>query len=887
MRKISRVVNGTLLKNTEPAAIERVLLDKVRTELGEFHDLATIKPVLRIDKEDGDLSGNVENGFGTVILNVSGKTIHLPFIIHGKELLPFDVIKMDEQEVSYDLAKLRKLVVAIDKKVKEQSSDEVGGDTMDVVDIRDISTHNGFLGTIMNVRDSHKNRDVNGFNPYDGVSFGDMDDQRIERMASVDVADVFHEFHEKLSAVKHFTSDDVKTVVEGIEKKAALEESKVLSAASNADAEATTVKTQRKFEELDKQKLARHSLVASGNNVKFPVFDGMQFEFRQGRVYSNVKSAAGNKNDSKISHVVVDTRHHYALLTNRDQFMVSVESPGDFKFPMEQARGLLTGEMYAFEFDMKTISTPFYIKEQYLEEEENNGIIISVPERAGFNEVLKASQSNLFRNALYCEENGKEFTILIARNRKVSEGIELISNNDLNHYVTTHAENSTDHRISKMIANRYSHSNNIYLVPEDTEFFKMFKNITGFFKRPDGLLKEGPLFEKSAAYEQADKARLYINDKQKPVTYNLEWSFSEKRSTGREEGFGIEKKKMDNLPPSQAKQMLEQLGYSHAQQASFFEIAKRNGRYAEFRLPNKELASNASPKDKARNKAKDAVKNIANSTLNAGNFLPLVEDVLADTAAEYISYVAPNSPGWAKSVKEKLASSLDTAIEFEKVATSTRGSAWSEVAYLLNVKSHMDKLANDTSDKFLVGATDVFQSVRQLQPVIEKTAASLIEFNRDQAVRTNSPLVTPVLVKQAIHQLDGLSGYVKIAEELEKKSFFHKGTRKQLEVLNHSLSDLQKQNNKVVRKLKNQNVDLRVLDRKKLTDTEQGKKKVQEIQQTQKEFQDITKKLGDNARERTALEHKMDSTNRKIMTAAGVPGLAGLSYGYQSFKDKE
>lgn len=888
MRKVSNVVSGTLLRNTSPAAIETVLLNKVRSDLGDFHDLAIIKPTLRIDQEDGDLSGNVTHGYGTVLVSVGDKTLHLPFIIHDKELLPFDVIRMGGQEVGYDLVKLRKLVVALDKHSKEQTGDDtVHGEVMEVADIRDVPTQNGFLGTIMNIRDSNSHLGSSGIDNYEGQNFGHMEDERLQKMASLDVAEVFEEFHEKLANIRTFTKDDVKAVVSGIEKKAEKEAEQLMETVSDVEvSNQETAGVQRAFAELDQDKLASHKLVASGNNIKFPIYEDGQFEYRNGRVYHKIKSTTDYpENDSKIKHIVVDNKNHYALLGSDDKFMVSVAQPSHFDFRQESARGLQLGHMYAFEWETDTISRPFFVNASFLQSEEDNGILVSVPERTKVYEVLKAAQSTIFRDAFECIENNRRFTVVILKGNESGKIIEEINSNELYDYINKYASDSSDFRVSRMIVERFR-SEKIIFVSENMQFFKLKTNISGHFTKPDGLFKEGPLFDKTAAYDQANKVRLHINEQKRPSTYSVEWSFADEKDIDGETGYALEKKRMDDLSPAQAKQILQDLGFDYRKQEMFFQIAKRNGRFAEFALPNVEVAKGITPKDKAVSKAKDAVRNIANATLNAGNFIPVLENVMADTAAGAITSIVPSSVDWMQNLQNKVAQSQEVAMEFEKIADSVKGQAWSEIAYVLNMKHHLDKLASTIEGGFVKDAEPIFADIKQLEPLVEKIASDLIQFNREQLRGDVQTFVKPEMVKQALHELDGITGYIKVAEELEKKSFFHKGTRSKIDQLANTMIGLQKNNQKIVGKMKNQSVDMRVLDRKGLQDTEEAKKKAESFLQTQNQFTENTKKIGENAKEQEKLTQQIQNKNRAAMVGIGIPGLAGLSYGYQANKNK-
>lgn len=891
---MSNVVTGTLLRDTSPVGIEKYLVEKVRNELGDFHDLATIRPVLRIDTEDGDLSGNVENGFGTVMLDVSGKTIHLPFIIHKKQLLPFDVIRMGGQEVVYDLSKLRKIVVGIDKEVKDGEGEGSSRDVMSVVDSRDISTQNGFLGTIMSIRDSHRDRDINGMSPYEGDDFGTVDDNRVEKRASeeIDVAESFESFHEKLAEVLVFSKDDVKKVVAKVEEKEALDAKDTMEAASDiASSTKESILVRRNFDTLDKTQLANVKRSASGNNIKFPMFDNTQFEYRNGRVYHDVKSSLVNKRSftsgvkSDVSRIVIDSKGQYALLSGKDDFMITTEQPSEFSIPTQEASAFVTGDMYAFELSTQSISQPFVISRQYLEEEENNGILVSVPEKMDKHRVLKASQSSLFRNSFSCLENGVPFVLITLKNS--TDGLlKKVSPQEVEDFITQHAVDSTDLLASKMISNRFSSKEqDVYFISESKTAFKFKKRIPGHFTKLDGLFKEGPFMHKEASYNQANKARLYINEQSKPTTYSVEWSYANEEDIEGNEAFNIKKERLDDLAPAQAKKILQDLGFDHGKQQLFFEISKRNGRFAEFALPDKETAKNITPKEKSMSKAKQAIRNIANSTLNAGNFVPVLENVMADVGGEYITSIAPGSTDWINNIKDKVASSQDTAVAFEKTASTVRGSAWSEVAYVLNIKHHMDKLAMDITNGFVKDAEPVFSEVQRLEPVVEKIASSLLEFNRDQQLRTNAPIINPGLVKEALAELDGLSGYIETGKQLEKKSFFHKGTRKKIDELSKTLKGLSDNSTKFGNELKERSTDMRVLERKNLTDTDEAKKVIDGFNSAKESFVNNAKKISENVSSQEKLNQEMQKKNRIAMAGVGLPGIAALSFSHQSSKE--
>src|SRR5690606_376648 len=135
------------------------------------------------------------------------------------------------------------------------------------------------------------------------------------------------------------------------------------------------------------------------------------------------------------------------------------------------------------------------------------------------------------------------------------------------------------------------------VIGEDAKLIKFDRKIAGHFTRPDGLFKEGPMFHKEAAYDQGNKARLVINEQTKPATFTVEWTFSKEADVDGNAASKLDSRKMENLAPAQAKKILQDLGYDSRKQEMFFEIAKRNGRYAEFRLPDVAKAETVTPKD--------------------------------------------------------------------------------------------------------------------------------------------------------------------------------------------------------------------------------------------------------------------------------------------------
>jgi hypothetical protein len=792
----SKVSVGIPLRQTSPPAVEKYLIDKVREDLGEYKDLATITPALRVDSEDGDLSGNITNGFGNLMLDVRGTKVHIPFMIHQKELIPFDVIRMGEQEVPYSVAALRKVINGVYKhnRDKENEGDESGGFSIGtVVDRKDTPLGNGFLGTIMQMRDGELNRTSNGNIPFSGPDFGSMDDSRFERYASekVDVLEVFQDVVEKLASVKSIPRAEVMAFIKDVEKKAADESQAAIDAVSKVEAtdslEAAGIR--RGMSKLQDDKLADSSRCASGNNIKFPIADQGRFEYRYGRVYHNIEEWAKNDKErvlSPLKSVVVDSRLGYKLLKSTDKFMVTLDQPPIFDFKMERARGLEQGHMYAMEINETTISYPFEV-----ENTDQNGLVA----HGTFYDEGRRKDNSLFTLALSCKEampskekeynytTHRSFSILIPRDETIKE-IKHITHQELEDMIQTQAKDPVDARLANQMS--CSYCKDYYIIPRDHLFYKLEKSIEGFFTKPDGYFKEGPLV-KHAAYDDMNSCTLKVEQDRQPRRYGIEFHFN----TPEDDGQGTaavqtQKREFTAMSEEQARKVLLDLGFDNRQTEILFEYCRRNGRQATLALPDPEKARNVAPNDMGAEKANSAMKNILQATFSADNFLPVLGDVMSSSMAGVIGNVAPQTSDWARSLGDWFKTSYEVAVELEKIATETRGSHWHEVAALVNLKHRMDKFACDIANgSFVSGLNEPFEKIASLMPNISEHAKNLIDFNRQQIVTYERPIVSPTLIKQALHELNGLYRYAMVhqAPVVEKTAGVMENAKKYMSTL--------------------------------------------------------------------------------------------------------
>jgi hypothetical protein len=791
MNTSSRKVNvGIPLRQTNPAAVEKYLIERIREDLGEYKDLATITPVLRVDSEDGDLSGNITNGFGNIMLDIRGTKVHVPYMIHNKELIPFDVIRMGDQEVPYSVASIRKVANGIYKhnRDKENEDDDASGFSMGtVVDRKDTPAGNGFLGTIMQMRDGELNRTSNGAIPFSGPDFGSLDDSRFERIASekADVLEVFQDVVEKLASVKSIPRAEVTAFLEGVAKQAADEAQKAIDAVSNVDItdslEAAGVR--RGMTKMQNDKLADSSRCASGNNIKFPIADQGRFEYRYGRIYHSIEEWAKNDKDrvlAPLKSVIVDSHLGYKLLQANDKFMVTLEQPPIFDFKMERARGLEEGHMYAMEINETKISYPFEV-EQSSNSTTQGDRLVSRAYGTFYDDALRKDNS-LFTMSLQCKESmpskekeynhssNRSFAILIPRDETIKE-IKHITQQELEEMIQTQAKDPVDARLANQMA--VSFCKDYYIIPQNHLFYKLEKSIEGFFTKPDGYFKEGPLV-KHAAYDDLNKVTLKLEQDRQPRRYSIDFQFNTPEDDG--EGTSAvqtQKREFVGLSEDQARKILIDLGYDNRQTEILFEYCRRNGRQATLALPDVEKARNIAPSDVGAAKSDSAFKNILQSTFSADNFMPVLGDVMSSGLAGAIGNVAPQTSDWARSLGDWFKTSYEVAVDLEKIATETRGSHWHEVAALVNLKHRMDKFACDIAQgSFVSGLNGAFEKIASLKTNISEHSKSLIDFNRQQILAYERPIVSPDLIKRALHELSGLYRYAMVHQVpvLEKKA---------------------------------------------------------------------------------------------------------------------
>lgn len=896
------MVTGIPLTQTSPASIEKYLVEKVRDDLGDYADMAIIRPMLRIDKEDGDLSGNVTDGFGTIIVKVIDHSFNIPFIIHQKELLPFDVIRMGDEEVAYDMSKLRKLVVQLDRVQRENAEGLENGSLGSIVDYKDAPTHNGFLGTIMSIRDNYQPYDSNGVPLYDGESFGIMDEGRILKFASeqVDVGEVFEEFYEKLANVQRFTVDEVKEVAKRVEERFTKEASEQITEEEIMTKEA--VEAERAYNFLKSEILVDANRAASGNNVIFPVFDGTTLEHKKGRVYKQLQSISKNPLKTNVKTVVIDSSGNYAFLKDRDKFMLSNKPVHHFKMNQVRPASMNFKEMYALERDVSTLYSPFIVTGKYTMDEEDAMVVRDID---GISE-MKIANSRTFKDALkvtmelgYSRTSRSSFDgdafIFILKNS--NNPFEPISYSELIDLIMRTEDNQDGIRLSRYVIEKVSYFNPayhkeseiaFYVVGENQEiFFPLKSRIKGHFTRPDGLLTEFNTLTKEAAYNEVNKGRIIAEQNTRPQTYTIEWVYGKETGNGEASEKSLKTHSQNGLTPYQLKGMLSDLGFDERQKAKLMESIKRNGNAIKFNLPSAKLAESMTPLEKGKEKAEEFVKGLANSSLHAGNFVPLLRDVAATGISEGITNaiepIAVGDNAVGEFIRKRADDSLAVAIELEKVAEDLRGSTWFKVAQLVNMKHQLDKLVFHIQSGFVKEAHELFGIAESLKPEISKVSQELIDFNREQLLKVSSNIVPGGLVKEALAQLDELFGYSLIGEEMEKRANFFNFAAKhknELKKFDDTIKGLQKEQSSVMNNLRESVIRVRAAERQGLDvkNPQEFERLIQKEREQHEKLSDVTSSLADVARERATIQGEQEMKNRAILTGVGVPLSGALGF---------
>ena len=753
---------GTPLRKSHPAEVERYIIDKVRADIGkELLDHVKLVPTLKIDREDGDLSGNLSNAYGTVKVSVGEHDVYLPFIIQGKELLPFEVIRMGSQEAAFAPEKLRTVIRNLVQKTRDASDG-------DVVSRDDIPFDNGFLGTIMDVRDEENMRTMNGENAWRGSSFGDVDDTRLmRRMAEVDVYDVLDKVAQTIEGATFISKADFDTYLDREEKKAAqAERPDVFDKQAAYEAE----KARRESEVLKGLTLVNYKKHRSGNNVSIPLIlkDGnaKRFETTRGRMYSKFRSLIGSR--IPLNGLVVTSGKKFALLKGDQPLMtfrdVDVSSFDPFEIT---ARSFKVNRLYTFEYDEETANVPFRVLMSF---QKNYRDRFTVGNHYQSIRESLTNGSTLFTDVLVAQEyddvKPKHFGILLTT--LVTEP-KTVNRDALSSFIDDHAPSEDDNWLAKMMIATYDVPHFV-LMPLHQRWIEMTQPLEGAYTNANSVVSED-VFEKEAAYGNQNIVTLRVKGMQKPRVYSVDWQYVVTNGEGASRMEKVKKAYENNLSFEAARNMLLLLGYTHNQTQQLFDMVHRSNRQASLKLPDVKKAKELSRDEMGRKQKLQRKQSVLSKTLNnqiVGNELSNLMS-FGIAAALDTAGMTDRSAGIHQFMKQ----SEELGQQLEKIAADTRSEKWLELAVLANVKHRLDKVAVAMHQGDLVAdADELFQETSVLLPKIASYAKELSKFNRMQLALEPAHRISPHFIKQAQDMIDVLYGYASFDKEAGVRSVF-------------------------------------------------------------------------------------------------------------------
>ena len=866
---------GRIIADSSPSGIEKFLKTTIENALGGQSEGVKIRPILKIDEYASDMSGDVKTGYGAVVLDVMGTLVHIPFMMRDREFVPFDSIRMGGQQVAYEEGKLKKLVKSL-KEVSEEEGEEDEFEAYSLAeDMEDLPFDNGFLGTIMSIRDDARRHSNQQAGMYTHMGFGDMTDERMLRTASVDIGETLSEFHEKLANVKTYTEDDIKKVAAVIREQAIKDYDDVLQARSTMPEDRTQELLRREARKIE---LVDFRVANNGKCVEFPVVDGSSSTRSAGILYKDVARPITDSQSATKGYnaLLIDSKGSFKLIHDKDNLLIYKDRKlSDVNLKFGEAIAMRGSKHYHYSMylneDKTRITTPFKVLDDYISNKEQSGLKTFYKYTEDDGAFFTSVQSTLFQNALQAEDIlgdfaswSSRFVIMIARvqprtraNNQIEEGV--YEYKELIRLIRANAENERDVNVSMDMLNMFSsrsETSKVYVVYPKTKIIN-FKDagIKTISKREELLP-----FEKVASFDSQDKLRVYINENQTPPVYNVNIRYTEAADA---DGFSAKRTEQNNinhLSEMGLKKVLSDLGVSHTDIDEMIAGVKRNGRYAEVPLPNKDLAKNYEYKDSGNEKAKKAIEGMVRETLNANNFLPVMKNVVSDTITEIANGI----------INYKTAGILDVATGMEKRANETRDPFDAEVAGLLNMKYHLDKLACEIHDGFVVNAEEVYETLSKVAHVIPHLSEEL--YYRQMRGKDN-------LYKQAMLELDGLTQHnlagSYFIKEAKVKKLLNKAKKKMktkkdkdYDALKSRYADVDNQLNDLKFKRSKESPKIAMGDK-------DAARNVKEYDQQMKSLMDEQVNLTGDI---TEVGHSLANRNRAVMAGTGLPTVSFASY---------
>lgn len=886
---------GNIVADSSPSGVEKYLIQKIESAIGNDLEGVKINPLLQIDEYTDDMSGDVKDGYGAVAITVADKTLHIPFIMKDKQFLPFDSIRMGEAQVAYEEDKLKKLVDVIRSGGGAKANGEDEFEIMSLGDIKDLPFDNGFLGTIMSIRDNAKRSASNYGNRFRGIHNGDFPDERVlermahtqdldmEKVASDAIANSFHEMHEKLAAVQRFTEDDILKVAEDIRQKAIREydEEVLKSSERKIPEDKTQSLLRRQSEEI---KMVSFRVAGSQKTVEFPHVDGKSSTRSSGLIFRDIRRFGSDSDSSKKGYnaLMVDKNGNFKLIHDTEEVLIYPDRRlSDIKMRFATASTFKKDKhhfysMYTDKFfqdgSKETILLPFKITDDYKSSREENGRIKSFTElTSDGGTYFNSSQSTLIQNVCVAQEilddyaNLKtNFLVVIARigDRQLSTGVKTVK--DVIKEIMDKAAHERDLNVSISMLRHFGDGpeDKVIVLQPNTPVI----NFKGFGIPTISKREELLGMSKRASYDDQNKVRLYINERNNPVTYNISIMYTQAEDTDGLSTTSLQTNNINHLSEVGARRVLNDIGYSHREVDDFFRSAQRSGRYAEYPAANIELSKNYKYVEPTDEKVKKAINGMVTNTMNANRYIPVMENVIADSIS-----------GIAKTILDaKLASSHEVAMMMEKRANETRDPFDADVAMLVHQKYLLDKLACDINEGYLTGTEDVFESLLKVAHYIPSYAEELYykQFRgKDE------------LYKQAMLELDGLTQHAIIGNEFYKEASIKKRMNTIKGAMGKAKDKLTPQVKKNVKQSQNElnSIKKEIGDLKNRRDRlapymSKQPKQVKEVHRIENELDGLYKKRTDATVKLKEAQLASEKFNRVGMGAVGLPALGYGSY---------
>lgn len=757
---------GKVLADASPSNIEKILVGTMKDAIGNFDENVKITPLLKIEKEADDLSGDVEKGYGAISLtHKTGTLIHVPFMIYDGKLLPFDSIRLGEEQTPYEKTKLRKIFASLDKRMRDgggTTPEDQQFEVMSLAEIEDVPNDNGFLGTILDIRNDAQSRNNRGRNMMTGDNGTlSMFEQTINKQASAHNKDALFEHFDslmtKIAATNVYSEDDVKTVANKVQKKAADEYEAMLNSEYKPPASIKSKNILRR--ETEGQKTLPMRSAENGQQIEFPVGTVNNKERRVGKIFKNLRRIGIPNESAKRGYdaLVVDNRGNYSLLQATTRPLAYQNGTYvDVKIPTASANTLRQSaeEIFSILLNAKdlTISVPFRIVTDFTSSEDKNGVIKTYQDsfRDG-GRFHTADDSSLFSNVLEAEEVidsfadfSNLFTIVVTR-----EGANIplgeITREELMRCVSEQAVDMTDRRVAEKMLTSFAYNKRIFVIPGKEKILALKGSKLALFTSTKQLTGHS----KEASFEDLNRVTIRVNEMPKPATYDVHIDTTRASAVEGTVTKRLDEKVMKGISQDRMSNVLRELGFSYQDIEKASESLRRTGREITLKLPNKALAKNVSVENKGENEVKKAVKNILENTFNVKNYTPVMRDVISDGLA-----------GVANTILKSANESLVVAQEFEKLANTTRDENITNTAFLMNAKYHMDKLAADMHNSYVTNGMPVFEELRKMEGIIKEAAEC--NFN------STHPELPYELQKQAAAQYDGLMHHVSVAKRIVK-----------------------------------------------------------------------------------------------------------------------